>query len=348
MKSEDIARLAGVSRSTVSRVINNYGNIPEETRKKVMKVIEEYHYHPNSNARVLAGKKTDTIGLFIVSIAEKDNVNRVYRNNYFSPFIDAVIDTANANGIFVLVHSIYTSRDYGKIKQAFLEKRIDAGILVGTEKDLDVVVDVAAMGYPLAIIDYSPDDIIQLVKNGRISVINSMDEEGTRNMIQYLLGLGHREIGILAGRMSTYSGNIRYQAYQKILLENQLTRRPEWDLKGEFIKKTAEQEVAGLIRRGKLPTALFCCNDDMALSAMEVLVKEGIRVPEDISITGFDDVMPGSLVKPALTTVRVPIYAMAKKAVECVLAMMGETTRSISTHTMETELIIRESCQKPG
>lgn len=348
MRSEDIAKLAGVSRSTVSRVINNYDNVPEETRKKVMKVIEEYHYHPNSNARVLAGKQTDTIGLFIVSIAEKGNINRVYRNNYFSPFIDAVIDTANANGIYVLVHSIYTNHDYGKIKQAFLEKRIDAGIIVGTEKDLDAVVDVAAMGYPLSIIDYSPDEITQLVKSGRISVINSMDEDGTRQMIRYLLGLGHKDIGILAGRTSTYSGNIRYQAYQKTLVENRIKCRQEWDLKGEFIKKTAEQEVVNLIRRGNLPTALFCCNDDMALSAMEVFRNEGIRVPEDISITGFDDVMPGSLVKPALTTIRVPIYAMAKKAVESVLSMMGDTSRTINTYTMKTELVIRESCQKRG
>lgn len=348
MKSEDIAKLAGVSRSTVSRVINNYGNVPEETRRKVMKVIEEYHYHPNSNARVLAGKKTDTIGLFIVSIAEKDNANRIYRNNYFSPFIDAVIDTANANGKYVLVHSIYTNKDYDKIKQCFFEKRIDAGILVGTEKDLDVVVDVAAMGYPLSIIDYSPDEIIKLIKNGRISVINSMDEDGTRQMMEYLLSLGHKKIGILAGRTSTYSGNIRYQAYQNVLAEHQMNCPQEWDLKGEFIKKTAEQEVSRLIKRGKLPTALFCCNDDMALSAMEVFRNEGIRVPEDISITGFDDVMPGSLVRPALTTVRVPIYAMAKKAVEAVLGMMGDTTKSISTYTMNTELIIRESCRGQG
>ena len=346
MKSEDIAKLAGVSRSTVSRVINNYGNVPEETRKKVMKVIEEYHYHPNNNARVLAGKKTDTIGLFIVSIAEKDNANRVYRNNYFSHFIDAVIDTANANGKFVLVHSIYTSTDYDKIKQAFFEKRIDAGILVDTEKDLDVVVDVAAMGYPLSIIDYSPDEILHLVKYGRISVINSMDGDGTRQMLEHLIGLGHTEIGILAGRTNTYSGSIRYQAYQNVLAEHQIDCPDQWDLKGEFIKKTAEQEVAGLIKREKLPTALFCCNDDMALSAMEVFRNHGIRVPEDISITGFDDVMPGSLVRPALTTVRVPIYAMAKKAVETVLGMIGGNSRNISTYTMNTELIIRESCMK--
>jgi LacI family transcriptional regulator len=118
MKSEDIARMAGVSRSTVSRVINNYSNVPDETRRKVMKVIEKYHYSPNSSARALAGKKTDTIGLFIVSIAEKGSSTRVYQNNYFSPFIEAVIDTANERGVYVLVHSIFSVRDYAKIKQA--------------------------------------------------------------------------------------------------------------------------------------------------------------------------------------------------------------------------------------
>lgn len=346
MKSEDIARLAGVSRSTVSRVINNYANVPEETRKKVMKVIEQYQFHPNNSARVLAGKKTNTIGLFIVSIAEKDNVNRVYRNNYFSPFIDAVIDKANANGIYVLVNSIYTMKDYEKIKQAFLERRIDAGIIVGTEKEIDVIADVTAMGYPFSIIDYSPKEIVQRIKKGRVAVINSTDDEGTRKMIEYLISLGHKDIGILSGRMNTYSGSVRYEAYQDVLKEYGLKSMEEWVLKGEFIKKTAAQEVRNMIKHGKLPTALFCCNDDMALAAIEVLQNENISIPEDISITGFDDIMPGSLVKPSLTTVRVPLYAMAQKAVEEVLKMIGDTSINISTFNLETELVIRDSCTK--
>ena len=98
MRSEDIAKLAGVSRSTVSRVINNYSNVPEETRAKVLKVIEQHQYEPNSFARALAGKKTDTIGLFAISMNEKENATRIYQNNYFAPFVDAVVDTANARG----------------------------------------------------------------------------------------------------------------------------------------------------------------------------------------------------------------------------------------------------------
>src|SRR5690554_3710481 len=100
MKSDDIAKLAGVSRSTVSRVINNYPDIPQKTRDKVLKIIEEYQYEPNTSARVLAGKGTNTIGLFVVSLVENNNMNRIYQNNYFAPFVEAVIDTANASGYY--------------------------------------------------------------------------------------------------------------------------------------------------------------------------------------------------------------------------------------------------------
>ena len=251
MKSEDIARLAGVSRSTVSRVINNYKNVPEETRKKVMEVIERYHFHPNNSARVLAGKKTDTIGLFIVSIAERTNENHIYRNNYFSPFVDAVIDRANANGIYVLVNSIYTVKDYEKIKQAFVERRIDAGIIVGTEKEIDVIADVAAMGYPFSVIDYSSEKILQRIKKGRVAVINCTDDEGIRKVIEYLISLGHRDIGILSGRMNTYSGRVRYEAYREVLDEYGFSPMEEWVLKGEFIKKTAAGSFK-LVNHGKL------------------------------------------------------------------------------------------------
>jgi len=344
MKSEDIAKLAGVSRSTVSRVINNYKNVPEETRKKVMQVIEQYQFHPNISARVLAGKKTDTIGLFIVSIAEKDSTNRVYRNNYFSPFVDAVIDNANTNGKYVLVNSIYAEEDYDKIRRSFLEGRIDAGIIVGTEKEIDVIADVAAMGYPFSIIDYSPEEILQRIKKGRVAVINSTDDEGTEKMLEYLVGLGHKDIGILSGRMNTYSGRIRYETYRRVLSEYGIKPMEEWVLKGEFIKKAAAREVLNMVRNGKLPTALFCCNDDMALSAFEVFQNEKINIPDDISITGFDDIMPASMVKPALTTVRVPLYSMAQKAVDEVLKMMGDTSGNISIFSLETELVIRDSC----
>ncbi|WP_040952594.1 LacI family DNA-binding transcriptional regulator, partial [Gorillibacterium massiliense] len=149
MRSEDIARLAGVSRSTVSRVINNYPNVPEKTRIKVMKIIEQYHYEPNISARVLAGKGTNTIGLFVVSFADKTSVNRIYQNSYFAPFVDALVDTVNAMGYYVLIHTVYSEADYFKIKQAFQQKRIDGCVIVGTQGNVESLRDIVNLEVPL-------------------------------------------------------------------------------------------------------------------------------------------------------------------------------------------------------
>lgn len=347
MKSEEIAKLAGVSRSTVSRVINNYTNVPEETREKVMKIIEQYGYEPNTSARVLAGKGTNTIGLFVVSIADKGNPNRIYQNNYFAPFVDAVVDTANALGYYVLIHTVYSREDYLKVKQAFLQKRVDSGIIIGTEKDTVTVMDIAQKGYPIAIIDYDMDEITRTnLNNSNLILINSMDYEGTIMAMNYLIQLGHREIGIITGRLNTYSGRQRYSAYEYVLREHGININKNYILRGDFLKRKAYQETKKLIQSGRLPTAIFVCNDDMALSAMDALKEEGIRIPEDISIVGFDDVPVVSQLKPALTTVKVPVYEMAKKAVEELIQGTDEGSMKFSSFSFPTLLIERETVKK--
>lgn len=344
MKSEEIAKLAGVSRSTVSRVINNYSNVPEETREKVMKVIEACGYEPNTSARALAGKGTNTLGLFVVSIADKGNPNRIYQNNYFAPFVDAVVDTANAMGYYVLIHTVYSREDYGRVKQAFLQKRIDAGIILGTEKDTVMVMDIAQKGYPFAVIDYDLEEITRSkLDSTSLVMINSMDYDGTVKAVNYLLEMGHRDIGIITGRLNTYSGRQRFNAYEHTLLENGIKINKNHVLKGDFLKRKAYAETKKLIQSGKLPTALFVCNDDMALSAMEALKEEGIRIPEDISLIGFDDVPVASQLKPALTTIRVPVYEMAKKAVEELIHGVEEGNQGFSAHSFPTQLIQRET-----
>lgn len=347
MRSEDIAKLAGVSRSTVSRVINNYANVPEETRAKVLKIIEQYQYEPNTSARVLAGKGTDTIGLFIVSTAEQADVNRIYDNSYFARFVDAVVDHANKSGSYVLIHTVYSQADYLKVKQAFLQKRIDGGIIVGTEKDPDLVKELAGLGAPLVLIDYDISEIIEnrLDKN-HLSVINSKDYEGTMAAMQHLIDLGHREIGMLCGRMNTFSGRERYKAYEAAMRENGLRIDDSFVLRGGFLKQSAYEEAVRLVRSGRLPTALFSANDDMAISAMQAFAEHGIRIPEDLSIAGFDDVPSASLMTPKLTTVRLPIYDISKAAVENIIRMQNNGGgSSFGTVSFPAELIVRESTQ---
>lgn len=347
MKSLEIAKIAGVSRSTVSRVINNYSNVPEETKKKVLEVIEKYNYQPNTNARVLAGKKNNTLGLFIVSIADSDNRNRIYNNNYFTQFINAVVDCANLQGYYVLVNTIYTENDYNRVSEVFLQRRIDGGIVIGTEKQADVLIKLSQKGCPIALIDYDKEEIIKSKSiNDNLLIVNSDDYKGAVDAVEYLISQGHTEIGLLAGRLSTYSGKQRYQAFFDTFNKHALTVKEEFILCGDFIKSKTVIEVNRLIKSGRLPSAIFSSNDDMAITAMDIFKENGIRVPEDISIIGFDNIPLSSLIRPSLSTISTPIYDIVEKAVEELILCITKEKKGFACYNFPTSLIVRETCSK--
>lgn len=350
MKSEDIAKLAGVSRSTVTRVINNYPDIPQKTRDKVLKVIKQYQYEPNNSAQVLAGKATKTIGLFVVSVVEDDrSMNRIYQNNYFAPFVEAVIDSANAAGYYVLVHTVYSKLDYVKVKQAFLQKRIDGGIIVGTQKDRDFVREIVNFDKPCVLIDYDTDDLMQQeLKLDHLAVVNSSDYDGAYEAMNYLISSGHRNIGFISGNLNTHSGRQRYHAYIDILKKHQITIHDDHIVHGNFHKQTAYAQIQNLIvkqNQQDLPTAFFSANDDMAIAAMEALKDHGFNIPDDISIIGFDDIHMAAQLEPKLSSVRLPIFDMSKEAVSKIVTMCNSNTSSFSSTSYPTQLIIRNSSQ---
>lgn len=347
MKSEEIAKIAGVSRSTVSRVINNYSNVPEDTKKKVLEVISKYNYQPNTCARVLAGKQNDTIGLFIVSIADAENPNRLYNNNYFTQFVDAVVDCANARGYYVLVNIIYCENDYNRVSEVFMQKRIDGGIVIGTEHDAGILINVSKRGYPIALIDYDAEEIKkQKLDNDNLIVISSNDYEGAVSAVEYLIGLGHKEVGFLAGRLTTFSGRQRYDAFFDTMKKHGLPVNEEFVLHGDFIKSKTANEVKKLIQTGKLPTAIFSSNDDMAITAMDLFKENGIKVPEDISIIGFDNIPLSSLIRPALSTVSTPVYDMVDKTVTELIANIRKNKRGFSSYRYDSKIIVRETCSE--
>ena len=347
MKSEEIAKIAGVSRSTVSRVINNYSNVPEETREKVMKVIKEYNFEPNTSARVLAGKGTDTIGLFLFSIYDKKNPYRVYGNSYFGPFVDAVIDSGNYKGYYIMVHTIYDPSDCWRIKQTFSQKRIDAGIIIGTERNKEIQTVLSEINYPLAIVDYDPEEIKSIMpKNAKIAVITSDDVKGIHNCVDELVSRGHTKIGFIEGRDTTYSGHVRKEEFIKRMEYHGLEIDKKHWLKGEFVRTKTEAAVQKMIDIGDLPTALVACNDEMALAAMDTFKSNGIKVPEDISIIGYDDSPISTVVRPSLSTARIPFYKMAQKAVEALSDMLENKNTGLNHYKFDIEYIKRESCSK--
>lgn len=347
MKSEEIAKIAGVSRSTVSRVLNNYTNVPDETRQKVMEVVEKFNYQPNTNARVLAGKSNNTIGIFIVSIADRENPNRLYNNNYFAQFVDAVVECANSRGYYVLVNIIYTENDYNRVSEVFLQKRIDGCIVVGTEKQADKLIGLAKKGCPMALIDYDENEILKNnLINDNLLIINSNDYDGTVAAMEYLIGLGHRDIGLLAGRLSTYSGQQRTNAFFDTMNKHGFTVREECILYGDFLKAKTKTEVDRLIKNGKLPTAIFSSNDDMAITAMDLFREHNIQVPTDISVIGFDNIPLSSLIRPALSTVSTPVYGMMEKAVDELIIKINKTGKGYKNYKFPATMVIRETCTK--
>ena len=349
MKSEEVAKLAGVSRSTVSRVINNYSNVPDETRERVMKVIREYNYIPNTSARVLAGKGCNTIGLFIFHVHDRDNKEHVYGNSYFGPFVSAVVDHCNSRGYYLLIHTIYDASDCERIRETFIQKRMDGAIIIGTEKNSILEKLSSEIQDPLAIVDYSPKNIQRIVNDeSRLTTINSDDASGISESISYLMSLGHKKIGLIMGRLETWSGENRYNAFKQKMEEHNLEVNENYILNGDFIREKTYHVVEEFVLRKELPTAFISSNDDMAFAAIEVFQKYGIRVPEDLSIIGFDDTAAASLVRPALTSVRVPFLDMAEKAVETLIAHIEGENSGVESFKLDVKLIKRDSCAKSG
>ncbi len=348
MKSEEVARLAGVSRSTVSRVINNYSNVPDETREKVMKVIREHDYVPNTSARILAGKGTDTIGLFFFSVHAELRPGRIYGNSFFGPFVNAVVDRCNLRGYSVLIHTLYRSEDCRRIPLAWSEKRIDGAIIIGTEKNAEIERLMSQTACPLAIADYNQKTVEKLASpESRLLTVNSDDEAGILACVEYLVKLGHSDIGLIGGRMNTWSGERRLRIFKALMKKLGLPLRPEWCPDGDFSPEKTTSVIESMIASGDMPTALISSNDDMALAAIETFRKAGVNVPEDISIIGYDDGLAAPWAHPALTTIRVPFLDMAEQAVEGLVEMLGDDKPSVQSVTLPVELVVRDSCAAP-
>ena len=344
MKSEDIARIAGVSRSTVSRVINNYPNVPEETRLKVMEVIEKYDYSPNAFARTLAGKKSDTIGVFFIIEDSSGELPDLVYNDFYTAYLDAIVDIANKKGYYVLVQTIFGDNDYPKITKAFREKRIDGGILIGTRKDTLAKIKVENITQELVIFDYEFEALEHFEETKHVTILNSNDEAAISLAVKHLVDEGHKKIGFIKGIEETLSARLRYQGFVKSAKQYGIDVDERFVLEGQFNQDIAYQQMEEAIFGDTIADAYICANDYMAIAAIDCLRTNGLRVPEDVSFIGFDNTRTGQLMSPKLTTLTPDFYGMAKKAVEIIHLRNEDPTIKIPDMIeYKVDLLIRES-----
>lgn len=344
MKSEDIARIVGVSRSTVSRVINNYSNVPEETRTKVLEAISKYNYIPNAQARTLAGKRSDTIGVFFIIDAQTDEESKLVYNDFYTTYLDAIVDIANKKGYYVLVQTIFKDEDYDKVTKAFREKRIDGGIIIGTRSNTLSRIQVESFSEPLVIFDYEMSELEQFTKTKHITILNSNDQAASELAVKYLVENGHKKIGFIKGVESTLSARLRYDGYVKACRKYNVAISDTYILDGLFNQEITYREMESAILNDSIADAYICANDYMAIAAMDCLQNHGYLVPNDVSIIGFDNTRTGELINTKLTTLSPDFYGMTKRAIDIIhLRYEDETIKIPDMIEYKVNLIVRNS-----
>lgn len=341
MNSNDIARIAGVSRSTVSRVINNYPNVPEETRQKVLEVVKKYNYVPHASARMLAGIKNKTIGLFIVDMKTDYKGKQVSMSSYFTPFTSAIIDNANKRGYNVLASIVSKPNDFKKVKDTFYNKTISGGVFIGVRDNELAIKEIISEGYKVAIIDQA-EKSDESVYNKSI-IVNADNFTGAYKATQYLIDLGHVAIAHIAGEENQLSSVERLKGYKKALSDHKININEKLIVKGKFTVDGGYKAAKKLLLKGK-PTAIFSSNDSMAIGAIQAIQEKGLKVPEDISIIGFDDIEIAKYLKPSLTTIRMDILEMASIAISTLILAIENNLNFSANHTVDVKLIERESC----
>ncbi|WP_052019799.1 LacI family DNA-binding transcriptional regulator [Paenibacillus sp. JCM 10914] len=339
INSTEIARMAGVSRSTVSRVINNYPNVPQATREKVMQVIEQYNYAPNFSARIMSGKRTSTIGLFMVSREE------VFNDSLTNALITRVIESASKRGYYVLTYIIRNTKDddiMRNVKNTFYQQRIDGGIFIGAANHEPFIEELIADGFVVGVVDQHLEG--RREPNRVISNFNNM--EGMRQGVDYLYSLGHRQIAHIAGDPLRWSGPEKLEGFRQAMEAHGLQVRSDWIIPSNFSERSGYQSVQHWLNTTKdLPTAIFACNDSVAFGALRALHEADIRVPGDISLMGFDDHLLSARIHPALTSIHVNFSDMMDTLTDRLIETIEISSADFKRYVGTTALVIRDSCQ---
>jgi LacI family transcriptional regulator len=330
---KDVAREADVSYSTVSRVVNNYKYVNPNTREKVTEAMERLGYIANQQARSLVKGRSQVIGLLIHSF-ETSYVGEIVRG----------IDDAIAEVQYDLL--LYTTHRRAERETTYVSNIVHGladGLLVVLPRGVETYMDsLSKQNYPFVLIDY------QATSDG-VCAVGATNWQGAFDATTYLIELGHRRIGFITGDMFVGSSEDRLNGYRDALEAGKLPFDADLIYQGDFFKPTGFNAGRAFLGLERPPTAIFASNDEMAFGAMEAALGKSYRVPEDLSIVGFDDIPQAADTHPPLTTVRQPLREMGTTATRLLLDLIEEGGEpGASSLRLPTELIIRQSTVSPA
>jgi LacI family transcriptional regulator len=327
----EVAREAGVSTATVSRVINDRRHVRAATRERVEAAMRDLGYVANRQARGLAGGRSRVIGLLVYELGP----------SYFNQLIRG-IDAATAQiGYDLMLYTTHARREMEAQHAAELASGPADGLIFVLAVDIENYVDrLRRQQVPFVLLDQDRDILGS-------TVVTASNRRGAKDAIDHLIALGHRRIGFITGTPGTSSAHERLAGYRDALFEADLPFDQALVVKGDFLELQGFRATQELLALDTRPTAIFTSADTAAFGAIRAVRAAGLRVPEDISIVGFDDIPEASLVAPPLTTVRQPLQEMGATAVRLLRRLMDEPEATPRRTELLTELVVRESSAPP-
>ncbi len=324
---DDVAKYAGVSRQTVSRAINNMNGISEKTRQRVLATIEELGYRPSRLARGMASNQSKTIGLVIGNIL----------NPAHSEVIRGLETMAQTVGYNVFIRTTNYVRD-AEIEtiNALISENVDGIVLSSTHLDLQTVASFADKNLPIVVVHRN-------MSAPNLTSITTDIERATQSLIEYLIGSGHRKVGLLT-RPGDQENIFHVKGYKKGFQSLGLEVNSNWIMQASNTNlEAAHRTTKQLVTRNPDLTAIVAYNDMMAIAAMHACRDMGLNVPDDISVIGYDDISVAAHVFPALTTLRIPSFEIGQLAMEQLLEMIKTPDIIYPPTLLDIELVLRGS-----
>lgn len=326
---EEIAKQAGVSRSTVSRVINDDPNVKEQTREKVMKVVTSNNYVPSRAARKLAGGRTGVIGLVIPI-----GVSRLFIEPFFPSLIQSVTNRCNRNNRSVMFWLGEPDYERRMIDQILSNDLLDGVILSSMRLQDPIVAALSRAAIPFVLVGRYASDPAP-------SFVDIDNQGGARSAVEHLIRIGRKKIATITGPQDMMVSQDRLEGYFEALKKGKMKIEKSLIVEGGFTEESGYAAMSGLI--AELPDAIFAASDAMAMGAIRFLKERGKRVPEDVAIVGFDDAPFAASASPALTTIHQPAELMGAHAVDVLIELLENDHTQPITRILPSDLIIRES-----
>jgi LacI family transcriptional regulator len=347
---QDIARLAGVSHSTVSRVLNKKPDVEAATRERVLQVMQEYGFVPNLAATRLAGGRNQILGVLVPPLSwpfiediTQGAIGTTLQWPLVPEIMRGVTEYVSTTPYELLLYSISQHKDHREIIQRILSTQLISGLLaILPDGATDQLAAVHDQGLPVVLIDDQG-------AHPHLPWVGTDNRYGAYLAVKHLIALGHRRIGHIRGLYAC--SEERFQGYCDALREAGITPDPALVLQGDFAPASGQACARAFFAMAERPTALFVGNDQMAYGVLAVAQQLGVRVPQDMAVVGFDDIPLSGYIRPALTTVHQPFFEMGQRAAELLLSLVAASPSSppqaqeTAIHIqLATSLTVRESC----